>query len=281
MNQEDFEPFGQDEPGKPPKFHRIPGENGKKKSQHSTFQAKKIRHRQGWADYFMEQADKHQNSVPANYNQWVAALVAAAYFGDTLSMVKLRSELDRLKEKEEKFLPKTQKQQLQVAHFHLMGIGKPADVELAVTTYGKLVEDFSNPQAQFALGMCYMDGIVVKQNEKLAMEYLKKSMEQGYFLAKCQYTLGIFMGKGEHRDLNFCFDSFLEMANQGCAVACTLVGVFYQYGIVVKCDPRMAEGFINHGEKEGFSIDRLGDDLCEVVEDLIFDYMDDFPLAEE
>lgn len=281
MNQEDFEPPVPEEPGKISRFHRNHGESGKKKLPPSSYQAKKLRLRQGWADYFVEQADKHQSNVPSNYNQWVSALCAAAYFGDTLSNVKLRTELDRLKEKKEEFVPKTQAQQLRLAHFQLMGIGKSLNPEEAVTTYGKMVEETGNPKAQYALGMCYLDGIVVKENAKLGLEYLKKSMDQGYFLAKCQYTLAIFMEKGEYRDLHFCFSSFLEMANQGCAFACTIVGVFYQYGIVVNPDPRMAEGYMSHGEKEGFSIDRFGDDLSEVVEDLIFDYLDDFPLAEE
>lgn len=238
---------------------------------------KKMQRQQVWADYFAEQAEKHKNMVPIQYNKWVSSLVAAGYFGDTLSQVRLREELTRLSKKAEKYVPNRPKERLKVAHSQLMGIGKGKDTEKAVTTYGALVEEFQLPEAQFALAMCYMDGIVVKQNEKLALEYLQKSMDQGYFLAKSQYTLAIFMGKGENRDLHFCFDSFLDMANEGCAFACTLVGIFYEFGIVVNRDPRMAEGYVQHGVNAGFSVDRFGEELRQVVEDLIFDYIDEYP----
>ncbi len=235
---------------------------------------KKLQRMQGWADYFVEQADKFQNAVPPDYNQWIASLVGAGYFGDTLSKVKLRTELDKLKEKRRENVTYTPKQQLQVAHFQLTGIGRKQNEEEAVTSYGKLVEEYGSPQAQFSLAMCYMDGIVVKQNVALGMEYLQKSMNQGYALARYQYTLGFFLGKGGYVDLDLCFQNFLEMANEGCAFACTIVGVFYQYGICVKQDPRMAEGYIKHGEQAGFSIDRLGKELSLALEDLICDSFD-------
>lgn len=246
-----------------------------------SYRARKMRLRQGWADYFMEKAEKYRETVPIDYNNWVASLLAAQYFGDSIAGLKLREELQRLSLKQDVYVPKTAKERLQVAHFHLTGIGRGKNEEKALTTYGKLVEEDKLPEAQYALGMCYLDGIVVKQNTQLALEFLEKSAQQGYALARYQYALCIFMCKGEGRDLQFCFDEFLHMANQGCAFACTLVGVFYQYGIAVPRDPRMAEGYINHGEKNGFSVDRFGEELYEVVEDLILDYMDDFPLSEE
>lgn len=273
-NESDFSPLFQgDHPSHPKK-------NPEKSGHIPAYQARKLRHRQGWADYFMEKVDTFQDSVPKQYNNWVSALVAATYFGDSIAQLKLREELDRLAQKEVKYVPSSKKERLQVAHCQLLGLGTAQDPEKAVTSYGALVEESQLPQAQFALGMCYMDGIVVKENTQIALDYLKKAKDQGHTLARYQYALSLFMGKGEQRDLKFCFQEFLEMANEGCAFACTIVGIFYQYGITVDRDSRMAEGYIKHGEQAGFSVDRFGDDLYEVVEDLILDYMDEFPEAE-
>lgn len=260
-NESDFHPF----------FPR--GKQPEPPRNLSGYQGRKMRHRQGWADYFMEQVETHQGK---DYNNWVAALVAATYFGDSIAKMKLRQELDRLKQEGRSLPPVTGTQRLHIAHYQLTGIGREKNPVEAVTTYGKLVEESQSPQAQFALGMCYLDGIVVKKNSQLALDYLKKSADQGYSLASYQYALCLFQGMGESRDLQFCFDTFLDMANRGCAFACTLVGVFYQYGIVVARDPRMAEGYIKHGEKAGFSVDRFGKELYDTVEDLILDYIEDF-----
>lgn len=257
-------------------------ENREKKSPHkNNYQYKKMRRQQAWADYFTEEADKFKSASPFRYDKWISAVFASAFFGDTLSKVRLREELDRLAEKEDKYQPNKPKERLQIAHQRMIGLGNGQNVEEAVASYRMLAEEHNLAEAQFALGMCYLDGILLQKNAQLAMDYLEKAMNQGHFLAKSQYTLALFMEKGGQRDLHFCFRSFLDLANQGCAFASTIVGIFYQYGIAVDCDPRMAQGYLKHGGDGGFPVDRLGVALREVVEELIYEYMDDFPEIEQ
>lgn len=226
-----------------------------------------LRHRQGWADFFQESAEIGKKSK--KYCRWVSALWAGACFGDELALLKLQDELKRLAKKE----PLRIYESVNLGHCYLSGVGRKKDLNEAVEVYRRMSHaHLSN--GHFSLGMCYIEGIEVEKDMERGLSLLRRAKDQGNINARYQLALLHFMGEEGSRDLHFCFHEFLAMAQEGCNFACTLVGLFYLYGIAVPKDQRMAEGYLSHGIKSGYSVDKLGDKLGAVVEDLIMDAMD-------
>jgi TPR repeat protein len=49
--------------------------------------------------------------------------------------------------------------------------------------------EMGNPQAQYCLGMCYLDGTGVSYNREIAIQWLQKAAQQGLPAAKAQLGL--------------------------------------------------------------------------------------------
>lgn len=95
----------------------------------------------------------------------------------------------------------------------------------------KMKADLGDAQSQWALGVCYREGIEgATQDDKLAVHWFMKSAEQGH--AKAQYCLGECYeeGKGIVRDYSEAFHWYLKSAEQGNVDAQTWLGLIYLEG---------------------------------------------------
>ena len=105
--------------------------------------------------------------------------------------------------------------------------------DLAVSAYKELVSKNYMP-AKCELGMCYMKGVGVYQDEKLGREYIEEAHLSG--CADGTYYLGLcyFDGLGVEKDLNKAVALFEEASDQGVAGAKMYLGACYLGGIGVE-----------------------------------------------
>lgn len=87
-----------------------------------------------------------------------------------------------------------------------------------------------NAQAQFHLGMRYLDGEDVEQNDINAATWIKKSAEQGSEAAQNNLGWMYENGRGVEKDYSKAFYWYLQAAEQGNAGAQFNVGVSYRSG---------------------------------------------------
>jgi uncharacterized protein len=94
---------------------------------------------------------------------------------------------------------------------------------------------------QNRLAICYRRGLGIKQNDSAAIQWLMKSVEQGYH--KAQYNLGIFYEKGigVKKNEGEAFKWVLKSARQGFPEAQYAMSSYYERGIGVK--KNQAESF--------------------------------------
>jgi len=92
------------------------------------------------------------------------------------------------------------------------------------------VEHEKSPLSQYTLGMMYLQGLEVAKNRKLALFWLKKSAEQGHYLAL--HRLGnIYLGDGVTGADPVAAVRYITMAAQkGYSPSQYLLGTLYQTG---------------------------------------------------
>lgn len=106
-------------------------------------------------------------------------------------------------------------------------------------------------QAQFQMGISYMDGIGVRQNLKKSKKWFAASAAQGYGpaeykLAQC-YTYGI----GVESDVRHASSWYRRAAEKGISDAQYYYGLLCEYGMGVTKDEEKALHWIKAAEKQG------------------------------
>ena len=107
-------------------------------------------------------------------------------------------------------------------------------------------------EAQFELGLMYVDGVGVGKDEAKALEWLKKSAERRY--PNAQYVLFGAYWKGSlglKPDKERALVWLQRSANQNFAPAQFQLGLLYANGEGVKKDPRQAYAWMLEAAKNG------------------------------
>ena len=123
----------------------------------------------------------------------------------------------------------------------------------------KMKADLGDAQSQWALGVCYREGIEgATQDDKLAVHWFMKSAEQGH--AKAQYCLGECYeeGKGIVRDYSEAFHWYLKSAEQGNVDAQTWLGLIYLEGrLGLPQTNEVAASWFEKAAEQGYGIAQL------------------------
>ena len=112
-----------------------------------------------------------------------------------------------------------------------------------------------NAQAQYNIGVMYVQGKGVRQDYQKAVEWYTKAANQGN--AHAQYNLGVMYdeGKGVRQDYQKAVEWFTKAANQGFATAQYASGLMYYNGEGVRQDYKKAKNFFrlscDNGLQEG------------------------------
>ena len=99
--------------------------------------------------------------------------------------------------------------------------------------YFEIMLNLANKQyvkAYYSLGICYSDGYGVKQDSKVAYDYLSLGASQGYLLALNALGVMYYQGEYVNEDKAKSFEIMLECADQGLAVSQVNVALAYYYG---------------------------------------------------
>ena len=123
----------------------------------------------------------------------------------------------------------------------------------------KMKADLGDAQSQWALGVCYREGIEgATQDDKLAVHWFMKSAEQGH--AKAQYCLGECYeeGKGIVRDYSEAFHWYLKSAEQGNVDVQTWLGLIYLEGrLGLPQTNEVAASWFEKAAEQGYGIAQL------------------------
>ncbi|MEY3787242.1 MAG: hypothetical protein RLZ75_1449 [Pseudomonadota bacterium] len=134
---------------------------------------------------------------------------------------------------------------------YLTGLGLPQDDTQANVWFRKAAEQ-GNATAQFMLGLSYIEGNGgVPQDYSQAVAWIHKAAVQGYAVA--QYTLGLkyYDGKGVPQDYSQAEIWYRRAANQGDENAQNNLGLMYARGEGVPQDYSQAYMWINLAATKG------------------------------
>jgi uncharacterized protein len=112
---------------------------------------------------------------------------------------------------------------------------KAENYEAAFTAFSAGAEQ-GLAQAQFSIGVMYMEGKGVPQDDQQALDWYRKAAEQG--LPKAQYNMGYIYnnGKGVPQDFKQAAGWYRKAADQGAPKAQNSLGIMYQSGKGVSQD---------------------------------------------
>ena len=85
-------------------------------------------------------------------------------------------------------------------------------------------------KAQYNLGLCYLNGDGIIQNDKNAFEWFKKAADHGYPHAECMVGLCYAFGKGVNQNDKKALEYFKKAANKDIAEAYYNLGWFNENG---------------------------------------------------
>lgn len=106
--------------------------------------------------------------------------------------------------------------------------------------------------AQYELGNCYFEGKDgCKKDYKQAVNWFRKSAEQGNPLAQCNLGWCYETGNGVTKDYNQAVDWYRKSAEQGEAVAQRNLGMCYEYGYGVEKDYNQAVNWYRKSAEQG------------------------------
>jgi TPR repeat protein len=130
------------------------------------------------------------------------------------------------------------------------------DYQKALRLIRPLAND-GDAAAQYNLGLMYMTGQGVQQDDAAAALWFGKAAEQGYALA--QSNLGVFYrdGRGVTRDFTEATMWFRKAADQGDAVGEYLLGYQYSNGIGLPVDYGEAMIWFRKAAEQGHSVAKL------------------------
>jgi hypothetical protein len=111
--------------------------------------------------------------------------------------------------------------------------------------------DMESPAAQCCRGICCRRGYGIDKNEKEAVEWFRKTAEQGF--APAQWLLGdcYEFGTGVDEDKKIAVEWFRKAAEQGLAPAQFTLGSHYYYGSGVDKDKKVAAEWYHKAAEQG------------------------------
>ena len=107
------------------------------------------------------------------------------------------------------------------------------------------------PEARCCIGQCYKDGIVVRKNPRLAVEWFRLAADQGN--SDAQYCLGdcFRLGQGVEQDYSESFKWYQLSTRQGNSVAQLYLGVLYTEGLGVEQNLELAVDWYRKSADQG------------------------------
>ena len=104
----------------------------------------------------------------------------------------------------------------------------------------KPLAEAGNADAQYNLGLLYMNGLGVEKNERLALMWFTRAGQQG--LADAQYNAGVmfYLGKGVYPSYKTAVEWWQLAADKDHANAENNLAVMYAFGYGVKKEPDKA-----------------------------------------
>ena len=105
--------------------------------------------------------------------------------------------------------------------------------------------------AMYYMGIYYMNGYGVEQNDKDAYKCFLKGAEKGNAQATDALAGCYLNGAGVERDVKKAFEYYKIAAEQGCATACASLGNMYRGGIAVGRDAEKAHYWYNIAAEKG------------------------------
>ena len=128
--------------------------------------------------------------------------------------------------------------------------GYEQDYSKAVEWYRKSAEQ-GYARAQYVLGICYRLGEGVPQDYKEAVKWYRKSAEQGYAEAQCNLGACYYLGNGVPQDYTKAVEWYRKSAEQGDVAAQYNLGVCYQLGRGVSKDINEAVKWYRKSAEQG------------------------------
>lgn len=127
-----------------------------------------------------------------------------------------------------------------------------ADFQHELFNAQKRLANLGDAKAQYKLGVMYESGRGVDRNLDKAIEWMKKSSEQGYGLAKLRmrYTRILKSGTDKERDKNW-IKQVQKLTDQGNGYGLLLSGLMYKNGIYVGKDLKKAAKLFSQANSKG------------------------------
>jgi TPR repeat protein len=118
-------------------------------------------------------------------------------------------------------------------------------------TLWKPLAEHGNADAQYNLGLLYMNGLGVEKNDRMALKWFIRAGQQG--LADAQYNAGVmfYLGKGVYPSYITAVKWWQLAANKDHANAENNLAVMYAYGYGVKKEPARAIKLWTAAAKQG------------------------------
>jgi TPR repeat protein len=144
-----------------------------------------------------------------------------------------------------------------LGRIHGEGVGMKKDADKAKQLYTgafpglQKLSEGDDPNAQWLLGVSFNVGRGVEKDQAKAVEWFRKSAEQGNAVAQRLIGQCYLEGEGVEKDQAQAVEWFSKSAQQGCAVAQGLLGWLYLSGEVVEKDQTKAvEWFSKSAEQD-------------------------------
>lgn len=122
--------------------------------------------------------------------------------------------------------------------------------------YGNNSTTYSDNSAK-SMGVRYLLGRGVPQNDAMAFSYFKKAADEGDPFAQNELGYLYAAGKGTPRDNAKAFSWYKKAAEHGLASAQYNVGLFYLHGMGVQADAAQARAWFQKSAAHGFEPARL------------------------
>ena len=106
-------------------------------------------------------------------------------------------------------------------------------------------------EAQSLLGVCYLEGKGILQDDKQAVYWFRKAAEQGDTDSQRHLGYCYYNGHGVYQDLQQAFYWYKKAAEQGHDYSQYFLGFCYEYGKGVKQDNKQASYWYNKAAKQG------------------------------
>lgn len=108
-----------------------------------------------------------------------------------------------------------------------------------------------NPDAEYNLGLLYMNGLGVKKNDRLALMWFIRAGQQG--MADAQYNAGVmyYLGQGVYPSFKSAIAWWQLAANKGHANAENNLAAMYAYGYGVGVDQKKAIALWTDAAEQG------------------------------